>query len=846
MSFVQLGDLLKCAEYARTLYLYGWSRVYNATTAYLEFGADVSSLHTNLLQLQKVFDNVKSSATGHIPSGSSFYDVRDLDQILGEPFRTLEECRRLLHRRGAFAVEGNAITNIYWNTVVEAEVSALHKRIEWHNMRILALLKPLELKLLLDIQQLVTQYGEAILKRLEDIERRFFSMELQDPTTPVQTTATKCSQIVIPQYLIDLFENASRRAQPQTDLGPRFPINDGINAFLSHYKEDAAASTFSGGFLLPPPSQTPEQYVSMMKSIWIVQKIQASSEYITSCQRGNRLLKCFIEELAEKCLTAFNQFADKPNNPFQVRNAPDQNTVLQDLTDDAFTIWPKTELPTDRFETAATVDALKTVLRVPLKHQLPMHNLELLLLRQTETVLEMITKETRQDDEAGAGYARSRDIDLRLVCLNPIYADPARQSPEIDIGLHTMGSQGRDDLFTFHAYSHLYKFQEAITGYRTVLDVPDVDVVVQGDKRMEYRGRVQIWNYQKATTGQGVEIPQQQAPRHESMSSSPPTPILHQGGIPMSQARRPTPSPLSSEAGSPPPHNPFLSASPPPMSHLSASPPSHSTSISRRPVGLPDAQRRKSSTSAAQRKDSLFSTFSSSRSTQRANSLYPKTMDGQSLASFASTATHISDIKSTTADGHNLEAVVFEIPKPPVLVLFLRPRTAGPAYAGNDGLSILKLDISARDARLETGACPCPRDARSARSGAETCRHAGLSGPPKKPWGARPLRARLYSPPGSSPSPSHFGHTNGATGTGAGITNLAPLGLHHADRATAGTEQKLNFVALSFTSAQKRRDFEAGVVQVQEVERRRRDVGEMERAGVRFARGEGEKDGGGW
>jgi hypothetical protein len=88
---------------------------------------------------------VRSGVRGPIPGSSSFYDTRALNSILDEPFVTVEECQQLLTRRDSFAEEGGAIRNIYWNTFIGAEVAVLHKKVMFHNTKILALLKPLEL-----------------------------------------------------------------------------------------------------------------------------------------------------------------------------------------------------------------------------------------------------------------------------------------------------------------------------------------------------------------------------------------------------------------------------------------------------------------------------------------------------------------------------------------------------------------------------------------------------------------------------------------------------------------------------------------------------------------------------
>jgi hypothetical protein len=113
---------------------------------YNEFGQDVFQLHDNLGQLEKVFRNVAARGTrGTIPADSGFYDTKSLMTILDEPLKTIRECQDLLRRRDAFAEERGAIRNIYWNILLEAEVTQLHNRVKFHNVKILALLKPLEM-----------------------------------------------------------------------------------------------------------------------------------------------------------------------------------------------------------------------------------------------------------------------------------------------------------------------------------------------------------------------------------------------------------------------------------------------------------------------------------------------------------------------------------------------------------------------------------------------------------------------------------------------------------------------------------------------------------------------------
>jgi hypothetical protein len=240
------------------------------------------------------------------------------------------------------------------------------------------------------------------MSRISLLEARIFG---NTPPLASGRVAVRCDQIQIPEFIVDKFEEASRTTRPDLSSGSALPMNEGINAFLLHYKEDAVTSSFSGDFLLQTPTQSPAQYLRMMKTIWIIQTVLECTEYKEACQNGNRLLRCFVEGLAQKSLDEFNRFADGPRgNPYKVRNEPSEED-LSPLGKDAFAIWPKPVRQPDRFDTAS-MDSLKIVLRAAL--QLPptpylaptsSRHKELLLLRHNSTLLEMVVRETWQADQ---------------------------------------------------------------------------------------------------------------------------------------------------------------------------------------------------------------------------------------------------------------------------------------------------------------------------------------------------------------------------------------------------------------------------------------------------------------
>lgn len=117
----------------------------NPASQYHDFGQDVHVLYTNVGQLEKVYQTVKTRCARRIPANNPFHDASSLNSLLEEPFKTVKECWALLRQRDSFSEEHGAIKNIYWNILIEADVASLHKKIRAHNAKIANLLKPLEM-----------------------------------------------------------------------------------------------------------------------------------------------------------------------------------------------------------------------------------------------------------------------------------------------------------------------------------------------------------------------------------------------------------------------------------------------------------------------------------------------------------------------------------------------------------------------------------------------------------------------------------------------------------------------------------------------------------------------------
>lgn len=170
------SDIVRAAEVAWDIYRMGWGEDLNANTQYNEFGNDIRNLAENLRNITTVIENAASSWQQQSMrglGGGNFrglpprsprreWDLSSLREIIGDYYRTIQDCKKLIEENSNFRMDRNFAYNIEWNLVIQPKVNQLRQRLESHNSKILILLKPLELTLLTDIHNDLAERIDAV------------------------------------------------------------------------------------------------------------------------------------------------------------------------------------------------------------------------------------------------------------------------------------------------------------------------------------------------------------------------------------------------------------------------------------------------------------------------------------------------------------------------------------------------------------------------------------------------------------------------------------------------------------------------------------------------------------
>ncbi|EOD46039.1 hypothetical protein UCRNP2_7226 [Neofusicoccum parvum UCRNP2] len=258
-----LGALAQTIEKAYWLWEAGFSKAKNAHKQYIEFGVAIQSLGRNLEQVKKVAENAYSQLQrGRLQPFdlSELMDTKSLDQILGNYGKTLQDCERLLKDKSKFRHDSrNFVQNIVWNIEIEPEVTRLRERLAFHNVKILMVLKPLEMKMLADLRELMLDLHEEVMGELKEIKGIL--------TSPAGDAAAEDrSSLGVPDALAAKLDDALVQDRPECQDSGSFPLQLGMDAFLHYFQEGSSASET-------------DSYLNLMKCLWIMSKVKRSAEY---------------------------------------------------------------------------------------------------------------------------------------------------------------------------------------------------------------------------------------------------------------------------------------------------------------------------------------------------------------------------------------------------------------------------------------------------------------------------------------------------------------------------------------------------------------------------------------
>jgi hypothetical protein len=312
MAGVQLGDIIQVSKVVWDLYNWGWSKELSAGgllvitlcfavlilrvnylvtfrrkraiiltshppltgTQYIELREAVHGLAQNLDSVNLVVNNAFSKLRAP-PNHSTtpLWDFSSLKEIIGNYHSTIDECKTLLLEYQWYRQGGSALKNIEWNMFVRPTVRRLTEQILLHNSKVLFLLKPLEIDLLSRVHQDLASRIDVVHAAVLKIQG-ILVPDLQEVVSQLENQ--RSFTLTIPPELEARIQKAAEIDHPELRDGDLFPLGEGAEAFVIQFNN--ATIRFEAGRLADERMPSAEQYLNLLKCVWIMRRLQNTRE----------------------------------------------------------------------------------------------------------------------------------------------------------------------------------------------------------------------------------------------------------------------------------------------------------------------------------------------------------------------------------------------------------------------------------------------------------------------------------------------------------------------------------------------------------------------------------------
>ncbi|GKT41360.1 uncharacterized protein ColSpa_01541 [Colletotrichum spaethianum] len=451
---IQLGDVINFSKLAWDVYRFGWDNDFNATRQYAEFGRDVRGLAENLDILSRVVNKADQSLRQEGAFKPLRWDRSSLDEIIGDYEETLTECCNLIENNHRYRLSSGPLRNIEWNVLVAPAADRLRARIALHNSKVLHVLKPFEIDLLCRVREDIRLVHEDLAHRISAVHldlHRLIGVLVPDLEQALARQGHReLIQLEIPRVVAEGFQKAWDAERREDDLGPS--LQEMADVFVLHYHKSTV--NFTAGILVENRIPEIEQYVSLLKCIWVMRRIRESAELqqsTTSLSHWPSYIQELEDDLAFQC-DRFRQDLVPPS--------------LTGLLPEMLDIWPEKELA--QLVDVVTRDALmEQVLDIPMQGAAANVQRKLQLLRRMGADgkrfrINISGVEQGSTSRNARRQAETIDFDITSVIINPLYAVPSTTGAWDMI----LRKDERVAKLAFTQLKDAVRFQQAITGFK--------------------------------------------------------------------------------------------------------------------------------------------------------------------------------------------------------------------------------------------------------------------------------------------------------------------------------------------------------------------------------------------
>ncbi|KAM0424250.1 hypothetical protein ACHAPT_010622 [Fusarium lateritium] len=493
---LQVGDLVSLGRLAWEIYVNGWSEDHNATKQYLEFGRDVRGLAENLDILSRVIAQADSSLQRERRQGTNArvrWDRTSLIEIVGDYEGTLRECRELLASNARYRGGSGPFRNLEWNLLVQPAADQLRQRIILHNSKVLHILKPFEIDLLYRVRQDIEYMHSDLAHRLDGIQHdinRLMGVLIPDLDEALKLREQRTTILLeVPIDLAEQFRFAALTGHSEYRAESDFELSELSDAFIMNFR--GSTVNFQHGMLVTERVPPIDQYINLLKCIWLFRRIQGSRA-LQEADRDTSHWPSYARQLEDDLSSECSRFGRELVKP---------EISASTLRREMFIIWPEKE-PTPLVDVVTQDEMMQELLEVPLRGPNPNIEKKAKLLRRLGSDGRRFRIIMSGSEQTASGRPRQQseviDFEITSAIVNPQYAMPGLPT---GAGLPQEILVRRDERLarmSFMDMNDILKFQQAITGYKvwstsTQHGAVVAFVVGDGKDRIIEKATVQLW-----------------------------------------------------------------------------------------------------------------------------------------------------------------------------------------------------------------------------------------------------------------------------------------------------------------------------------------------------------------
>ncbi|KAK0634056.1 hypothetical protein B0T14DRAFT_508302 [Immersiella caudata] len=517
MVFSNLPEIYHTLAILHRIISIAWWQENNAHQHFLEFKNDIEILARNLRALVDVICEVQNT----LPPGASAQPPEvflGLDQVLGSFQDIVEQCWAFLQERASYGAQNGPLVNLEWHfRGVGDELNRHRDRVVYLNIKLSIALGSLNLSNFVRLQHTLHGIADWIDHRLHQLEDNLILQVqtgqslIREEHSPLSWLnggrAPATSQIIIPQEINQVLTVIARL---QYGSISNVPVVGGVDEIIFYMDQ---ATQWHRRRQSSPASDVCKM-ANTLRAFWLVKAIQAGDEYKrathnTSFNEFQRqlddygmTLSRFLLQLEEKVIQVHEQIVCRMSDLPSVDQLRDRIAMDRD-------IWATHN---QRAQAMETHEKVTRVLRCRLRSQGegPDHFLE--INKDSGGSLAMATPIMNGD---GVAEKVKEGIDLEYIHVGVFPQSPDFRAPvyPIVVKQNRNSETIRGNSIQFDRCKDIFSFQQFVTGYKVVDDLPGAQITCQFSKgepnwmiwagqQWTEPGRVQLWtsNHQSQPT----------------------------------------------------------------------------------------------------------------------------------------------------------------------------------------------------------------------------------------------------------------------------------------------------------------------------------------------------------